>query len=234
MTVIETISTATVTLPNEALLQLAKDLDPAWAKIADGFTVSGAASSILAGNGLVISFRKNEVVNTAEVQMTALSSAPEFPMELRQRFTQEQRDEVRRILTIDGSSSFLNSTPEVQELVITKCLEMLKGEEFTYQWYLDNLYRADYVMNGSKFSFAPWEPTDAQKREAKSILSVRIPFGQLSDADQDKAVLDVLRKWHEDGEQEKDLRNAGLYVNYFKGSELYLTTEFGKEYQGRS
>jgi len=49
---------------------------------------------------------------------------------------------------------------------------------------------------------------------------------------EEQAVLEVLRRWHEDGEK-TSLRDAALYTNYFKDSELYLTTEFGKEYQGR-
>ena len=223
MTTIETISTATVTLPNEALLDLAKRLDPQWAKVADGFEILNGYSALLAGKGLVITFSKKETTDTS-AQMTVLDSPPAF--------TQEQRDEVRDILVRNGSDSFLTSTTEVQELVITRCLEMLKGEEFTYQWYLDKIYRTDYALNGDKFSFAPWEPTDAQKREAREILGIRIPFGQLSEPDKDKAVLEVLRRWHEDGEK-TSLRNAALYTDYFKGSELYLSTEFGKEYRGR-
>lgn len=146
--------------------------------------------------------------------------------------TQAQRDEIRRVLVGNGSDSFLKSTPEVQELVITKCLEMLDGKPFSYNWYLDNLYYPDYQENGQKFSFAPWQPTAEQVTEARDILDIRISFGQLSEDDKSKAVLEVLRKWHEDGEKES-LRNADLYVNYFKGSELYLSTEFGKQNQGR-
>lgn len=147
-------------------------------------------------------------------------------------FTQAQRDEVRRVLVSSGSDSFTKSTPEVQELVITRCLEMLDGKPFSYNWYLDNLHYPDYQENGQKFSFAPWQPTAEQVTEARDILDIRIPFSQLSEDDKSKAVLEVLRKWHEDGEKES-LRNADLYVNYFKGSELYLSTEFGKQNQGR-
>lgn len=147
-------------------------------------------------------------------------------------FTQAQRDEVRQVLETSGSASFARSTPEVRELVITRCLELLDGKPFTYNWYLNNLYYTDYEKNGQKFSFAPWQPTAEQVTEARDILGIRIPFGQLSPADQDKAVLEVLRKWHENGET-LSLRSSGLYENFFKGSELYLTTEFGKQDQGR-
>lgn len=147
-------------------------------------------------------------------------------------FTQAQRDEVRRVLVSNGSSSFTGSTPEVQELVITRCLEMLDGKPFSYQWYLDNLYYPDYAENGSKFSFEPWQPTPEQTERFRSALSIRIPFNQLSGDDQDKAVVAALRKWHEAGEPAVD--NSSIYTGYFKGSELYLTTEFGKENQGRA
>ena len=150
----------------------------------------------------------------------------------------DQREAARAILDSLGRTSYETATEEVKELIVTRLLDAVRDGDVSAveygpvrSWYIGKIY-PEYQRNGDKFPFAPWQPTAEQIAEARDILGIRIPFGQLSEDDKSTAVLEVLRKWHEDGEKDT-LRNSRLYENYFRGSELYLTTEFGKQNQGR-
>lgn len=228
-----TIKTKTTTVESvEVQVRLDEILAEVFAKnpeLKDGFTRTN--STLVGGPSdrvLLVSFgRRTET----EKELKAEVPADELS---------QQRTIVRAALGT-ASTFYTGATPEdqakVEEIIITAWKESGTGDalsDFALPYYRTNLRdRYNTTTERFEFSFAPWQPSAEQVTEASDILGIRIPFGQLSEDGKSKAVLEVLRKWHENGET-LSLRSSGLYENFFKGSELYLSTEFGKQNQGRT
>lgn len=198
MTIIETNSSAIVTLPNEALLRLAETLDPAWAAISDGFAIANCRTNMINDGGITITFTKNVKVDTAA--KAEVKAEPEFV------FADTRRQIVRNALF--GRDSYIYAEADVQakveELVITAWMESGTSDslsDFTRPWYSSELY-PQYEKNGNKFPFQvpAWEPTAKQIEEVLDDLNSRFSFAPRTAAQKIKIINDLLRAWHAAGE----------------------------------
>lgn len=198
MSTITTNSTATIEITAEAILSLAREIDPEWAKIADGFALYDATSRLVGGQGITLKFTKTETVDTAV--KAEVKAEPEF------LFTGTRRQIVRNALT--GRDSYSSAGADVQakveELVITAWMESGTSDslsDFTRPWYNSELY-PQYEKNGDKFPFQvpAWEPTAKQIEEVLDDLNSRFSFAPRTVTQKNQIINDLLQAWHAAGE----------------------------------
>lgn len=198
MSTIKIDSTATVEIAAEAILNLARDLDPEWAKIADGFALYDATSRLVGGQGITLKFTKTETVDTAV--KAEVKAEPEFV------FTDTRRQIVRNALAGRDSYTYAEADiqAKVEELVITAWMEsgtMSSLSEFARAWYTGTLY-PQYEKNGNLFPFQvpAWEPTAKQIEEVLDDLNSRFSFAPRTVTQKNQIINDLLRAWHAAGE----------------------------------
>lgn len=198
MSTITTNSTATIEITAEAILNLARDLDPEWARIADGFALYDATSRLVGGQGITLKFTKTETVDTAV--KAEVKAEPEFV------FTDTRRQIVRNALF--GRDSYIYAPADVQakveELAITAWMESgTTGSlsEFARAWYIGTLF-PQYQKNGDKFPFQvpAWKPTADQVNAVLDDLNSRFSFAPRTVTQKDQIVKDLLQAWHDAGE----------------------------------